>query len=255
MTPGRIVLSIWVPQSSKPSLISYAEPYLRFLLDTELVKSDTTHVLEVSALVHLAGALASPAPLPANFLYPPSPLGLLFSSPHGTSSQSELSQSSHDPFDRFSPADTRDAEALALFARAFALYEAVSRSRGNSPSPSPAPVTPPDLCQSALGLEVSGQPAPPVITPPSPTLAYTAPASPRMPFDSPRSHHRLSGLCGRRGKLPPKTELWARASYVRLLRRLTDEDDRAGYVREAERQLDAMRYVPPRDACARAQLG
>ena len=40
-------------------MISSAEPYLRHLLDSASVKADPTHILEVTALLHLAAALAA----------------------------------------------------------------------------------------------------------------------------------------------------------------------------------------------------
>ena len=220
---------------------------MRFLLDSQSVKSDPTHTLEILALLHLAAALASPPPSKAMLSHSPAPLGFLETSGHLTAFHSDHTQHTQGPFDHFCPAETRDAEALALFDRGFALYETVSRSRGSSPSPSAR-------SDSALGLDVAPQTTSPTIMPASPTFAFCVPTSPRVSFDSPRSHHRLSGICGRKGKLPPKTELWARASYVRLLRRLAqtaDDADAREHMREAARQVEFMRYVgadPSHDA-------
>ncbi|GJE96153.1 hypothetical protein PsYK624_123460 [Phanerochaete sordida] len=223
-------------KSAKPSLISSAEPYLRYLLESNSLKNDSTHVLEVTALLHLAAALAAPAPALASQASSPAPLGLCTPSTSATSSfHHEYACHGLPPCSRGS-VSTRDEEALAMFNRAFALYDLVSRSRGSSPSPSPSPR------RGALGLDVSPR-ASPVLAPTSPTFAYTCATSPCGALDSPRAS-RLSGICGRKGKLPAKTELWARASYVRLLRRLAfceDEDQAEAHLMEADAQLAKMR--------------
>ncbi|EKM52907.1 uncharacterized protein PHACADRAFT_261598 [Phanerochaete carnosa HHB-10118-sp] len=230
-------------KSSKPSLISSAEPYLRYLLDSSSVKSDSTHVLEVTALLHLAAALAASAPTLQSQTTSLAPLGLLTPSTSSTSSFHHEYAPHSLPTANYASSSTRDDEALALFTRAFALYDAVTRSRGNSPSPTGTPAAEPS--GSALGLYVSPRPTP-FIAPASPMFAYGAPLSPCAALDSPRAS-RLSGICGRKGRLPAKTELWARASFVRLLQRLAfceDEVQAEVHLHEAERQLYRMRsYV------------
>lgn len=203
------------------------------------MKSDPTHSLEILATLHLAAALAAPPPSRS---YAPHAIGVI------TDSSSSLASfhAEHPPTtlglasEHYTPAETRDAEAAALFSSAFTLYETMTRSRTSTPSPLSAPSSSPfDACESALGLDVPPRaPASPTITPASPTFAYSLPCgtSPRASLDSPRSH-RLSGICGRRGRLPPKTELWARAAHAALLRRLPG----AEHARDAARQLDAMR--------------
>lgn len=223
-------------------MISSAEPYLRYLLDSSSVNSDSTHVLEVTALLHLAAALAASAPALQSQTISPAPLGLLTSSTSSTSSFHHEYASHSLPTSNYASSSTRNDEALALFTRAFALCDAITRSRGSSPSPTSTPVSEPS--GSALGLYVSPKPMP-VITPASPTFAYNAPLSPCAALDSPHAS-RLSGICGRKGRLPAKTELWARASFVRLLQRLAfceDEVQAEEYLHEAERQLGRMQYV------------
>ena len=239
-------------KSSKPSQISYAEPYLRYLLETSSVKTDPTHSLEILALLHLAAALAAPVPLRPR-AHSPSVLGQISTedSPVTSFHSDNVVPTVGVVGVHYAPSALRSAEALSLFTRAFAFYDLLSRSRASTPSPSITPSTS-NACQSVLGLDVPPQPQPasPIITSVSPTFAYCVPtatgssSSPTITasrsLDSPRSS-RLSGLCGRKGKLPPKTELWARASYFKLLQRLHTADASKGYADEAQKQLDIMR--------------
>lgn len=228
-------------QSSRPSSqIACAEPYLRYLLETPAVKTDPTHASEIVALLHLAGALAAPPPYRTN-AHSPSDVGKISDSSVTCFHSDAIVPTVGIIGVHYTPSRARDAEALSLFERAFALYDSVGRPYARSPSPFSGSPVAPSGSTSALGLNVSPQPAP-AITPASPTFAYCVPTSPRasLALDSPRSQ-RLSGLCGRKGKLPPKTELWARAAYVKFLRRLNDADASKGHADEMQRQLEIMR--------------
>lgn len=128
-------------QGCRPCRISEAEPYLRKILTSPTVLQDTTHFHEVHASLYLAMALSN------------SPV-------HST--------------------QLRDSEALLLYSRYFAIYEA-------------------QLCDSASSLII-----PPSLSriPNALGLSVTTPIRPC---------HRT---------LPAKTELWARASFASLLQRL-----------------------------------
>ncbi|KAI0696189.1 hypothetical protein BC835DRAFT_1414451 [Cytidiella melzeri] len=85
-------------------------------------------------------------------------------------------------------------------------------------------------------------------TPTSASISFTPPSGNGLGLSA------LPSTCLRRRCLPPKTELWARSSYIQLLRHLNQGD-------EASRQLDLMRafinshpYALPTDkycACIR----
>lgn len=214
-------------------MVSCAEPYLRYLLDASCVKLDLSHAQEILASLHLAAALS--APLSAKTHEPLLPLGLPAAS---------ICAPLDDEVAELRPQEERDAEALSLFTHAFNLYDSLSRSRSASPVPF---ITPSTSAHGVLGLDLCS-------TPPTPGTPLLAPASPLFAYavtGSDKIHHlslersssqRLSGVAGKRGKLPPKTELWARASYVRLLRRL-DAGTEEHHAEEAARQVDIMRYV------------
>lgn len=167
-----IQLIILLPQSSRPSRVSEAEPYLRVLLKSPTVVNDTGDFHRINATLHLAGALASSA-LNRQRLW-------CYRTPNTKQVRSQLD------------------EAHSLFFQAFSLYDTPA-SATSTPSLPPLPHT----TSFARGFGLSGTPT----------------------------------QCLRRRCLPPKTELWARASYIQLLRRLNDED-------EANRQLELIRCVP-----------
>lgn len=69
--------------------------------------------------------------------------------------------------------------------------------------------------------------------------SYDTPTSSTLSAPIPSGQHGLGiyiphSPCVRRKCLPPKTELWARASYIRLLRRLSQDE-------EADHQLELIR--------------
>lgn len=214
-------------------MISCAEPYLRYLLDAPCVTFDSSHAQEILASLHLAAALsASPS---SKTHEPLLPLGLPAADVCGPLDYGTAEKR---------PQEERDAEALSLFTHAFNLYDSLSRSRSASPAPF---ITPSTSAHGVLGLEMcSTPPTPgtPLLAPVSPLFAYAVPGGDRLHHLSLErsSSQRLLGGAAKRGKLPPKTELWARASYARLLRRLGAGEE-GHHAEEASRQVDIMGYV------------
>ena len=117
---------------------------------------------------------------------------------------------------------TRDAEALALFTHAFEAYDAppASLEPDTLATPKVSACSPPMFALSiSPGVTSNGGTSPTFI---SPSLAGT----------SYHGHHH------QRKQLGPKTELWTRAAYAALLRRMGKRAD-AGEV------VDVIRYVLP----------
>ena len=173
---------------------------------------------EVQTMLYLAAALSSSSPFPAA----QAPVSGISSTvalptshmcPYSANTTPESSLPGTPPYEGSKESSSKEAEALDLFIRAWALYDSLS--------PSGSPQSTPNIPSATLpGLRCT---SPSNDSPISPLSPY----SPSLGRSSPHGCHHRKGL-------GPKTELWARAAYASLLRRLGRDED-------AENTIDYIR--------------
>ncbi|KAF7791003.1 hypothetical protein EIP86_001962 [Pleurotus ostreatoroseus] len=198
---------------SRPSRIAEAEPYLRLIFSKIHARPTPSpaHLHEIHTALYLAVALASPPPVPSTPVLRPSKPTLLSApnaqpSPYSATTTPNSSLPNSPP-PELASGQAREIEALSLFTRAFAAYDGAS----TAPSPQKTPEVP---AMSHMRL--------------SPGL---------HPHNGAHAHHAKV--------LGPKTELWARAAYASLLRRLGRHSEADGVMHVIRSYITQHPYALP----------